>query len=43
MKRFRYIAMAVCALLLFSSSAWVKLTLIRPSEIVLPDHIKPLP
>jgi hypothetical protein len=31
---------AGCLFLLLSSSAWVKLTLIRPSEIVLPDHIK---
>ncbi len=40
MKRFKYIIAAVALLMLLSSSAWVKLTLVRPSAIVLPDHIK---
>lgn len=32
--------MAAIALGLLTSSAWVKLTLIRPSELVLPEHIR---
>lgn len=33
-------AIAITLFLLFSNSAWVNLTLIRPSEIMLPDYIK---
>ena len=32
--------MTVLAYMLLSSSAWVKLTLVRPSELVVPDYIK---
>ena len=40
MKRIIYISLAVFAYVLLSSSAWVKLTLVKPSELVLPDYIK---
>jgi hypothetical protein len=40
MKRIRLILSAIIVIMLFSSSAWVNLTLIRPSEMVLPDYIK---
>ncbi len=40
MNRIRLILTSVIFFLLFSSSAWVNLTLIRPSELVLADYIK---
>lgn len=40
MDKLKNILIATLIFLLFSSSAWVKLTLIRPSELVLPDFVK---
>lgn len=40
MKKLLTLSIAVLVFVLFSGSAWVKLTLVRPSEIVLPDYIK---
>lgn len=40
MHKMKYFILAGIALLVLTSSAWVKLTLIRPSELMLPDHIK---
>jgi len=40
MKRVKFIAGAAIVLMLFTSSAWVKLTLIRPSELILPEHVR---
>lgn len=40
MHKMKYFILAGVALLVLTSSAWVKLTLIRPSELMLPDHIK---
>lgn len=40
MSKVNNLMIAGCLFLVLSSSAWVKLTLIRPSEMVLPDHIK---
>lgn len=40
MKKTKLLAVAITAVLLFTNSAWVNLTLIRPSEIMLPDYIK---
>jgi hypothetical protein len=39
MNKVKHTMIAVFAFLLLSSSAWVKLTLIRPSEIVLPEYV----
>lgn len=40
MKKVKLVSITAVAFLLLSSSAWVKLTLIRPSELVLPEHIR---
>ena len=40
MNRIKIVLSAVFMLMLFSNSAWVNLTLTRPSELLLPDHIK---
>ncbi len=40
MKKITYFIAAFAVLMLLSGSAWVKLTLVRPSAIMLPDHIK---
>lgn len=40
MKKVLLIFTALATFILFSGSAWVKLTLIRPSEIVLPEYLK---
>jgi hypothetical protein len=40
MKRFLQLTSAVILLVLCSSSAWVKLTLVRPSDIRLPENLK---
>jgi hypothetical protein len=39
MRKFKLYIVAGLFLLLFSSSAWVNLTLVRPSVLVLPDYI----
>ena len=40
MKKVIYSFAASLMFVLFTSSAWVKLTLTRPSELILPEHIK---
>jgi len=40
MKRVIFIIGASLIFMLFSSSAWVKLTLVRPSDMQLPDYLK---
>jgi hypothetical protein len=40
MNRIKFISLAAIFIFLFCSSAWVKLTLIRPSEIVLPEYVR---
>lgn len=40
MKTLKYIIVASFLFVLLSGSAWVKLTLTRPSELVLPEYIK---
>ncbi|HLO57320.1 MAG TPA: DUF6340 family protein [Bacteroidales bacterium] len=40
MKKVTIILISVFAFILFSGSAWVKLTLVRPSDLVLPENLK---
>ena len=40
MKKIKITVSLISALIIFSGSAWVNLTLMRPSEIMLPEHIR---
>jgi hypothetical protein len=40
MKRTLFVFTGILAIIILSGSAWVKLTLVRPSEISLPDNLK---
>ncbi len=40
MKKLKLLLLLGFTFLVFSNSAWVNLTLVRPSELVIPEYIK---